>query len=84
MKLTEPLTLSVAVKETGSNNVARLQGEGISASSTNSPRVAIDVAVKKLIARNAFGPVEITVANLFHGQNCSQWLVTLTPKGNQP
>jgi hypothetical protein len=80
MKLTEPLTLAVFVKETGSNNTARIPGQGISASSTCAPLTAIEAALGKLIRRNGYGPVRFTVTRVTGSLGHSQWQATLTPE----
>ena len=84
MKLDQPMELIVTVKETGSNNAARIMGEGITASSTNSAEIAVLAAVKKFIQRNR---IENAYSHrcIGSGLGHSQWMITISaPKGVKP
>ncbi len=71
--------LTIEIKKSGSNNIARILREGITASSTNSPEVARDSAVAKLMARNGLKPELTTITNQLITSLISHetWLVTL-------
>jgi hypothetical protein len=80
MKLEGVLELVVSVKESGSNNVARILGEGITASSTNRPAVAVDVAAEKFMKRNRLNNVKCEYRCTSSSISHSMWIVTISPE----
>lgn len=61
MKL-ESITLTITVRKSGSGNVARIKGQGITASCTSSPLQAVNSAVQKLLTRNQWRAADVEVA----------------------
>lgn len=70
---------TVNVKATGSNNTARVLGQGISANSTNSPATAVSVAANKLCARLGIDRQRVTFLRVTGSLGAEVWEIEVHP-----